>query len=168
LSKEPGQAHDDQAEFLSGSFGSSAESNFDRTKYDEINRKIDRITAKLNDLDQAHQHQMGHVEQMNPGPSADPNFDRNYRMNVEDPSPLRPASSKPSNPSLPTEPPSTAESTDPELNPADGQAMDPQAAIYATKGKAKQLRRVSGTARDVGNAAQRELQPAERSLDPMA
>jgi hypothetical protein len=84
--------------------------------------------------------------------------------------PLSPASSKPwnpgpSNPSLPTELPSTAESTNPELNP-DDQEMARQAAIYAAKGKAKQLRRVSGTARDVANAAQRKLQPAERSLDP--
>jgi hypothetical protein len=35
--------------------------------------------------------------------------------------------------------------------------LDLLAAIYAAKGKAKQLRSISGTARDVGNAAQREL-----------
>ncbi|KAN0123184.1 hypothetical protein V8E52_003137 [Russula decolorans] len=44
--------------------------------------------------------------------------------------------------------------------------VDPQAALYAAKGKAKELRRISGTTRDAGNAAQRELQPDERSLDP--
>ena len=53
---------------------------------------------------------------------------------------------------------------------ADSQPVDPEAAAaaarYALKGKAKVERRVSGTARDVGNAAQRELQSAERSLDP--
>jgi hypothetical protein len=47
--------------------------------------------------------------------------------------------------------------------------VDPQleAAIYAAKFKAKESRRhgISGTARGVGNLAQRELQPAERSLD---
>jgi hypothetical protein len=43
---------------------------------------------------------------------------------------------------------------------ADSQLVDLQAAIYAAKGKAKESRRISGTARDVGNAAQRELQPA--------
>ena len=32
-------------------------------------------------------------------------------------------------------------------------------AIYGAKGKAKESRRIPGTARDVGNAAQRELQP---------
>jgi hypothetical protein len=125
---------------------------------------------------QAHEDQAeGHVQQMNSGSSTDSDVDWNYLMNVEDPPPLRPASSKPSNPgpsnpapsnpSLPTEPPSTAESTDPELNP-DGQETARQAAIYAEKGKAKQLRHVSGTARDVANATQKELQPAERSLDP--
>jgi hypothetical protein len=40
------------------------------------------------------------------------------------------------------------------------QPEDLQAAIYAAKGKAKQLRRISGTARGVGNAAQRKLQLA--------
>jgi len=49
---------------------------------------------------------------------------------------------------------------------SDPQPVDPQAAIYAAKGKAKESRRISGTARDVGIEAQRELQPAERSLDP--
>jgi len=53
---------------------------------------------------------------------------------------------------------------------ADSQPVDPQAAIdaarYAAKGKAKVERRISGTARDVGNAVQKELQPVKRSLDP--
>ncbi len=52
---------------------------------------------------------------------------------------------------------------------AGSQPPDLQAAIYAVKGKAKESRRISGTTRDVGNAAgnttQRELQPAGRSLD---
>jgi hypothetical protein len=120
---------------------------------------------------QAHEYQ---VEQPNSGLSADPDFDWNHWMNLEDPPPSRPSesSSKPSipessnpgpsnpgtsNPSLPTEP---------ELHPddqslsADPQMDDIQAAIYAAKGKGKQLRHISGTARDVGNAAQRELQLA--------
>ena len=130
LSKEPGQANEDQSdsdsEHVSGSFRSSSssmptESDYDGISYDEMNQIMDHITASPKDLDQAHQHKMRDVQQMNPGPS---------------------------NPSLPTEPPSTAEPTDPELNP-DDQEMDRQAAIYAAKGKAKQLRRVSGTAREV-------------------
>jgi len=62
--------------------------------------------------------------------------------------------------------------TDPELHldhqssSSDSEPVDPQAALYAAKGKAKELRRTPGTARDVGNADQSELQPAERSLDP--
>ena len=44
--------------------------------------------------------------------------------------------------------PPTRRSTDPELHP--------------DKGKAKESRRVSGTARDVGNAAQSELRPTEK------
>jgi hypothetical protein len=69
--------------------------------------------------------------------------------------------------------PGSPPSLDPELHldhqplSADPQPVDPQleAAIYAAKGKAKESRRISGTARDVGNVAQRELQLAERSLD---
>ena len=49
---------------------------------------------------------------------------------------------------------------------ADPQLIDLQAATYAAKGKAKESRHISGTARDVGNAVQRESQPFERSLDP--
>jgi hypothetical protein len=70
--------------------------------------------------------------------------------------------------------PSDPELTDPELHldhqslstDSDSEPGDPQAAIYAAKGKAKLSRRISGTARNVGNAAQRELQSDERSLDP--
>jgi hypothetical protein len=65
-------------------------------------------------------------------------------------------------------PPTTPGSADPEL-PSDYQPLSEdsfKAAIYAAKGKAKQSRRISGTARDVGSVAQRELQHAERSLDP--
>jgi len=39
----------------------------------------------------------------------------------------------------------------------DSQPEDLQAALYAAKGKAKEARRIFGTARDVGDAAQREL-----------
>jgi hypothetical protein len=73
-------------------------------------------------------------------------------------------------------PPSTPESTDPEdpqslsagVQPEDLRAAmyaneDLQAAIYAAKGKGKESRSIAGTARVVGNAAQRELQPAEWS-----
>ena len=41
-----------------------------------------------------------------------------------------------------------------------------QAARYAAKGKAVDSRSISGTARYVGDAAKRKLQPTERSLDP--
>ena len=70
-------------------------------------------------------------------------------------------------------PPPTPESSDPQsssagVQPEDLRAAlygneDLQAAKYAEKGKAKDSRSISGTARDVGNVAQRELQPAERS-----
>ena len=76
-------------------------------------------------------------------------------------------------------PPSTPESTDPEdpqslsagvqpegLRAAMYANEDLQAAMYAAKGKAKESRSIAGTATDVGNASQRELQPAESSLDP--
>jgi hypothetical protein len=64
------------------------------------------------------------------------------------PSNTGPSNTEPSNPELPTEPePHPDEqpsSVDPEWDAA-------QAARYAAKGKAKQMRRISGTARDVGN-----------------
>jgi hypothetical protein len=79
-------------------------------------------------------------------------------------------------------PPSTPESTDPEhhsdpqplsaaVQPEDLKAaiygsLELQAALYAEKDKVKEWRRVSGLARDVGNAAQKELLPDGRSLDP--
>jgi hypothetical protein len=68
------------------------------------------------------------------------------------------------------EPPTSPELTDPELHldhqsmSSDSQPVGLQAAIYAAKGKAKESRRISGNARDVGDAAQRKFQPAERSL----
>jgi hypothetical protein len=78
---------------------------------------------------------------------------------------------------VPGPPPSP--STDPELHldhpsssadlpAADSQPPSPDllASIYTAKGKAKVSRRVSSPARDAGNAAQRELQSAGRSLDP--
>jgi len=63
--------------------------------------------------------------------------------------------------------PPSPELTDPEHQSlsANSQPVDLQSIIYAAKGKAKESRRISDTARDVGDEAQRELQPAERSLD---
>ena len=118
-----------------------------------------------------------------PHPSADPNFDWDYWMSLDDPPP-RPVSSKEldqahknqvdslnspstsgSKPSPPEPKPEVVTPSPPSLS-ADSQPVDPlAAALYAAKGKAKVLRRISGTARDVGNAAQRELQPGERPLD---
>jgi hypothetical protein len=138
-------------------------------------------------------------------PSADPEFDWNYRINAEDPPPVSPKESHvyqvdPLNPPStsgyapgpsPTEPKhemetppssnlgSPKEPADevipgPPISPdldhqslsADSPPPDLQVATYAAKGKAKESRRISGTARDVRNAVQRELQPtSERSLD---
>jgi hypothetical protein len=97
------------------------------------------------------------------------------------PSPNLGSPTEPENEVVPG-PPSTPETTDPEHNPEPqslSTAVHPedllaaisasdelQASIYAAKGKAKESRSISSTARDVGNAAQRELWPAERSLDP--
>ena len=111
---------------------------------------------------------------------------------------LRPSNLGPSNPGLPTEPvvilpspnlgpskdlddvvaqgsPPRSDWTDPELpldrlSLSDSQPVDPQAAaaLYAVKGKAKESRRVPGTARDVERDPEGVAgwQPAERSLDP--
>jgi hypothetical protein len=86
------------------------------------------------------------------------------------PNPMPSTDPPPPDPGPPTEPgynvfhgqPSNPELTDPDLDhqslSTDSQPVDLQAAIYAAKGKAKESRRISGTAR--------ELQPDERSLDP--
>jgi hypothetical protein len=121
-----------------------------------------------------------HLRRPNPELSVDPDTGFHYLVYKHDlpqlrqalprPSDPRPLSiglsntgssnREPSNPGLPTEPePHTDDqslSADPEWDAA-------QAARYAAKGKAKQTRHISGTARDIGNVAQRELQPAERS-----
>ena len=70
-------------------------------------------------------------------------------------------------------PPPTPESSDPQslstaVQPEDLRAAmygneDLQASMYAAKGKGKESRSITSTAGAVGNAAQRELQPAERS-----
>jgi hypothetical protein len=68
--------------------------------------------------------------------------------------------------------PEPAQSPDSELQldrpslSADEQPVDLGAIIYTAKGKTKQMRHISGTTKGIGNADQRELQPAERSLDP--
>jgi len=68
------------------------------------------------------------------------------------------------------------ELTDPELHlnhqslstdsPGPSPPVDFLAAIYAAKGKVNESRRISGTTRDVGDAAQMEFQPDGRLLDP--
>jgi hypothetical protein len=108
-----------------------------------------------------------HAPQPNLGPDSD------HRLVVEEP---------PSRPASPTEfdadhgyqevhppPPSpgSASSTNSGRRSmgAESQLENLQAVSDALKGNAKESRRISGTARDVLNAAQRELQP-ERSLNP--
>ena len=120
-------------------------------------------------------------------PLADPDFDWEHWINAEDPPP-RPASPEvfgqaykyrvdplnlpstsghapsPSEPEVVTPSPPSSNLELPSSS-ADSQLVDPQAAaIYAAKGKAKVSRRISRKAKDVKHAAQRELQPAERTL----
>jgi hypothetical protein len=87
------------------------------------------------------------------------------------PSPLSPnlrlePLKEPEDPVLPGKPtsPDPEIPLDPLSSNADSQPVDLQAAIYAAKGKAKESRHISGTARDTGNAAERDLHHAERSL----
>jgi hypothetical protein len=105
-----------------------------------------------------------------PQPNPDPDFDLDHWMDLNDWTGLDDLpSSKPASPKelgqaheyqmehvqQPKPGPPNPELKD--------QPADIQAATYAAKGRAKESRRVSGTARE--NAAQRELQPAGRSLD---
>jgi len=111
---------------------------------------------------------------LNPKPSdAGPSNPELWTPRPSDPGPSNPELWTPSpNLGSPKKPenevlPGPLPNPDPEHNSghqsssADSQPVDPEAAAaaarYALKGKAKVERRVSGTARDVGNAAQREL-----------
>ena len=132
----------------------------------------------------------GHAPKLNPNPStsplidpsADPNFDWETWIYADDP----PLSSTPPRPSTPEVPPTIKEEGQalgyapspplteshlypgsemhlplPVAGPSEDQSPEEiQAAIYAAKGKAKETRRSSDTDGDVGNAAQRELQPS--------
>ena len=89
---------------------------------------------------------------------------------VHSPSPGAESPTEPEHDAVPRPQPSP----DPELQldhqslSAASQPVDPEAVIYALKGKAileKESRHVSGTAGDVGNAVRRELQPAESHLN---
>ena len=114
---------------------------------------------------QASGYQVGHVPQPDPVPSTALDFDR-----ADNPVPLSWAHPASTSPGLPTNPEPHLDQQ-PSSTGTDSQPEDPEAAaaaLYALKGKAKESRRSSGTARDVGNAAQRdsELLPDGRSLDP--
>jgi hypothetical protein len=102
---------------------------------------------------QASGSQAKHVQQPDPVPLTASDSDRVYS-----PAPVSVVPPTSTSAELPTEP-EDGSKTEPEYD-------DVQAALYAAKGKAKESRRISGTTRDVGNAAQRELRPDERSLDP--
>jgi hypothetical protein len=126
------------------------------------------------------EYQVEYVQQPDPEPSTDSDFGWNHY-----PVPVSAMHAPPTSAGLPTEPehevvtppipgskkepeydvfhgprPSPG-SADPELPSdhqslgTDSQPVDLRAAIYAAKGKAKVSRRISGTTRDVGNAAQR-------------
>jgi hypothetical protein len=133
--------------------------------------------AKVPKLDESGQatgteHPVEHVQQPNPNnrPSTgpDPDFDGKYHPQAGAVPLSVPVEYLPSTSAgLPVfhAPPPSPESVDPELpSLADHQSLstdsnsepvDLLAAIYAAKGKAKVSRRISGTTRDVGNAARR-------------
>jgi len=112
LPKESGQVHEYEVVNVhssghswptsTDSWPTSTDSGFDGISHGEIPQTIGHTTASPKDFDQAHQYQIGHVQQTNPGPSADPDFDSHNWMDVEGPPPLRlappgPLSPRPSN-----------------------------------------------------------------------
>ena len=149
---------------------------------------VKRLSAlKKKKIDQTSGYQAEHVQQPAPGPSTPLDFDRIYSpepvsvvyppsMSAELPTGLEHEGNPWSNKELGYDvthgSPSSPELTDPERRSdhqslsTDSQPTIPHDALYAGKGEAKELRRISGTTGDVGNAVQRELQPDERSLDP--
>ena len=117
-------------------------------------------SASPKEIDRTSEYQAGHVQQSDPGLSRDSGFSLNS-LHVPA-SVVHPPSM---NAWLPTWPENEAV-TPSESSPNPTQPVDSQAAVNAAKGKAKESRHISGTTGDVGNAAQRELQSDERSLDP--
>jgi hypothetical protein len=148
--KEPGLAHENQVEHVQQPSRPGPSSDLDSgwmSLDDLAPGGPPRLAASPEEFGQAHEYQAGHVQPSNPGPSTEPKDE----------------GVPPGSPPLPD----PERGLDHQSSSEDSQPVDPQAAAtYAAKGKAKQLRRVSGTMRGVGNAAQRELQLAERSLDP--
>jgi hypothetical protein len=135
---------------------------------------------EMTDMTGAHAPQPDLNPNPNPHPSADPNFDWHHWINAEDPPPQGPVSPNgfgqaqvdhhdaSTSGHAPGPPPPEPDEVAP--GPLTNPDLD-QASIYAAKGKAKESRSISGTARDVGNHAaptRRDLQPAdlERLLDP--
>jgi hypothetical protein len=139
----------------------------------------DSRPASPKEIGQAHGNQAEHVQQPSPVPSTDSGFDWEYWQNLEDSPPPKPGSpGEYPGPMVHPTSPGAGSLTEPEDEVVPGppsspyhyqsssagiQPTDVRAAIYAAKGKAKESRRVSA---DDENAAQRELQPGERSLDP--
>ena len=116
------------------------------------------LATPQNRLDQAHEHQMVHVQQPNRGPS-DPRLQTGPGNSAVTPGwPNLPIPDDLNHEVPPGQRP-TPELTDPELH-SDHQSLstgiqpaDVLAAIYEAKGKAIQPRRIPGTARDVGKVA---------------
>ena len=167
--KEFGQGHGNQVGYiLQTTPGPLADPNFDWWRW------VNYRSPPRPGLDG---NQAGHMQQPNAGPSADanPEWDDGFTLDELLPPPKRPklespeelgqahadqlenvqeqntdlslgigtSSPRPPNTGLPIGSPEEP-----------GDEADLQAARYAAKGKAKELRHVPGTARDVGNAAQ--------------
>jgi hypothetical protein len=129
--------------------------------------------ASPNEFGLAHHYQVEHVQQSDAGPSTtgpEHGVATSPLPNLG--SPKDAEESKPEDGEVVARPlsnPGFELHSDDQSSSADSDSQserDRLAALYAAKGKAKESRRVSGTARDVGNAVQRELQSTERSLYP--
>ncbi|KAN0123156.1 hypothetical protein V8E52_003109 [Russula decolorans] len=102
-------------------------------------------SASPKEVGQTSEYQAEHVQQPAPGPSTDSGFDLNYPPVPV--SVVHPPSTSAELPTGPEHEGNPGSDKEPEYD------VDPQAALYAAKGKAKELRRISGTTRDVGNTA---------------
>jgi hypothetical protein len=154
--KEFGQASGQQS-----NIGPSPDPDFDWNYWTNLKDEPPPKRLKLASSKEAHEDQVVHAQQSNPGPSTDSILDDLFSLDdlqlplkdlEPNPRPLGPGASSPG--------PANPELTDPEVHP-DNQPLntdDLMAARYAAKGKAKELRGIPGTTRAVGNAGQREVQ----------
>jgi hypothetical protein len=187
LPKESGQGHEDQAGNLQQPHPGPPTDDFDWNYWGNlVNPPPSNPRLSTSKLDSDRNLMAAHQPPPYPPPPTE--FDSDHWHDVDSPSSDASSTtefysySDPGSPKMPPPLPGLESPKEPESEVVPGPPPSPYhqpsstddrpvdlqatilAAIYAVKGKAKQLRRISGTTRDVENAAQRELQQSKGRL----